>query len=582
LQKPEPERVMRSYLPPPAGTGFDFDGDFSGPPVLNNDGTAVAFSAHSPNERLFIWVQALNELTARRLEGTEGGAFPFWSADGKSLGFFADGHLKRIPAAGGPVTVLAEAPNARGGTWNQDNVIVFEPDYRNSLWQINAASGAPTRLTKIEEQKHTTHRWPQFMPDGKHFIFFATNHSGSTEEGIYFGSLADGSYRRVIDSDAGGQYASGYLLYHLQSQLLALKFNPSNGSVSGDPIPVANFPEYDQGTWHSTFTASQNGLLIYEPGAKDKGVQLVWLDRSGKTVGKVEGDGAYRGAGDLSPDGKKLVVSDGDPQADIWVIDLATNSRTRLTFGGATHLMPSWSVDGKSVVYVRQAGSTVVQGTSICVRPAAGGGQEEVLLNDADAPGTRNEKASGASVPESVTMPQFSPDGRYLLHIEASGPTGSSLWALSLADKKLIPIVKPQTPLARIIQYSLSPDGHWLAFTSTDSGREEVYVTRFPSGEGRWQVSQTAGTFPRWRSDGKEIYFAGLSDGNFRAASVTIKGDEFEVGESRALFSIAFTSPLGTPYQPTRDGQRFLIATYPETVPTPLVVVNNWTAELKK
>jgi hypothetical protein len=189
---------------------------------------------------------------------------------------------------------------------------------------------------------------------------------------------------------------SGYLLYHLQSQLLAQKFDPSAGVVSGDPLPVANLVEYDSGTWHTTFAASQNGVLVYEPGSKTLGTDLSWLDRSGKVLGKVGKRGFYKGSGRISPDGKRLAVSMGDPQADIWVFDLVRGSRTRLTFGGATHLMPSWSADGQKVVFVLQEGVTAITGTSLCARLANGGGQEEVLMDrDSSAPPQRCYSRSG-------------------------------------------------------------------------------------------------------------------------------------------------------------------------------------------
>ena len=375
----------------------------------------------------------------------------------------------------------------------------------------------------------------------------------------------------MLDADSDAQYASGYLLYHLQSALLAQKFDLAAGAVSGDPVPVANLVEYDVGTWHTTFTASQNGLLIYEPGSKTLGTDLFWLDRSGKTLGKVAERAFYKGSGQLSPDGKRLAISMGDPQADIWVFDLARGSRTRLTFGGATHLMPSWSADGQRVVYVRQSGATVTTGTSLCSRLANGGGQEEVLM-----------EGDHSSPPLSLLSPQWSHDGRYLLHMEQSGPSGAGVWALPMTgEKKPFAIVQPPSPQARIVQFRLSPDGRWLAYSSTESGREEVYVTHFPSGAGRWQVSQTGGTFPAWRGDSKEIYFTG-QDGSFNAASVNTKSEEFELDQVRALFQMSYTSPLGTPYDVTPDGQRFVFATYPESVSTPLVLVTNWTADLKK
>ena len=565
----EPERALRSFLPPPPETGFDFTGDVSGPPAITTDGSAVAFCARKQGDQSSIWVQSLTDLTPRKLEGTEGASFPFWSADAKFLGFFAEGHLKKVPGAGGPVTTLAEAPNPRGGTWNLDNVIIFEPDYRESLWRISAAGGAATRLTNFDG-KHTTHRWPAFLPDGKHFLFFATSHSGNWEQGIYFGSLADGSYKRVLDADSDAQYASGYLIYHLQSQLLAQKFDVSSGKVSGDPITLANFVEYDAGTWHATFAASRNGLLVYEPGTKARGTDLLSLDRSGKILGKVAERAAYKGSGRFSPDGKRLAVAVGDPEADVWVFDLNRGSQTRLTFGGGTHLSPSWSPDGQRVVYLTQSGATPMAGTSLRERLANGGGQEEVLME---------HPASG---PITVSSPQFSPDGRYLLHLGQSGPADVAIWAMPMTgDRKPFAVVRPPSAQARIVQFRLSPDGRWLAYSSTESGREQIYVTQFPSSQGRWQVSQAGGTYPCWRGDSKEIWFLGV-DGFMHAAGVNANGDAFEVDPARTLFELHYTAPLGEPYDLAPDGQRLVATTLPESLPTPLVLVTNWTAEVKK
>ncbi len=574
LKPAEPMPTLRSYLPPPAETGFDFTGDFSGPPVIAPDGSAVAFSARKPKEGTFLWVQALNELVAKKIEGSNGASFPFWSADSKSLGFFGQGHLKRVSAIGGPVTVIADAPNARGGSWNQDNVIIFEPDYRESLWRVSANGGAPARLTSMETHKHTTHRWPRFLPDGQHFLFFATNHSGGSEQGVYFGSLADGSYKRVVEADSDAQYASGYLIYHLQSQLLAQKFDPATGLVSGDPLTVADFVEYDSSTWHTSFAVSQNGLMLYEPGTKSMGSDLVWLDRSGKVTGKVADRGFYKGSGRFSPDGKRLATGVGDPEADIWVFDFAHSTRTRLTFGGATYLGPSWSPDGQRVAYVRLSGATVVSGSSLHAHEANGNGQDEVLV-DQNTPGQ----------PVTLLWPQWSADGKYLAYMGQSGPS-ATIWAMPLnGDRKPFPVVQSGSAQARIFQFRLSPDGRWLAYTSTETGREETYVTHFPSGSGRWQVSQNGGLFPLWRGDSKEIYFMGFNSNattQVFAASVNGSGDTFESGQVRTLFAISYTAPIGYPYDVTPDGQKFIQATSPEGVSTPLVLVTNWIGELKK
>ena len=571
LKEHPPARTLRSFLPAPAEMGFAFTGDFSGPPAITPDGSAIAFCAHNPKERSSIWVQSLGELTAKKLEDTEGASFPFWSPDGKFVGFFAGGHLKKVPAAGGPVTIIADAPNPRGGSWNHENVIIYEPDYRDSLWEISAAGGTPEPLTKLETGNHTTHRWPVFLPDGKHFLFFATNHSGGSQQGIYMGNLKNGSYKHVVDSDSGAQYASGYLLYHLQSQLLAQQFDPAEGKLSGDPITVLNAVEYDAGTWHTTFVVSQNGLLIYEPGSKTLGTDLQWLDRSGKALNKVGYRAFYKGSGRVSPDGKRLALAMGDPQADIWVFDLARGSRTRLTFGGGTYLMPTWSADGQRVAYVQQVGSTVMSGTSLRARLANGDGQEEILM-----------QRDPAAPPITLLSPQWTPDGKYLLHLEQNGPSGARLAALALTgDKKSFDIVQARSPQGRIFQFRLSPDGRWLAYSSTDSGTEEVYVTHFPSGVGRWQVSQAGGTYPSWRADSNEIYFFGL-DGYLHSASVNTKGDEFSLNDTHALFPIGFSAPLGNPYDVSPDGQRFIFSTLPEGISTPMVLVTNWMTDLKK
>ncbi len=575
--RPHPaERTLRSRLSPPERNIFDFAGDFSGPAVINDQGTAVVYCARGTKEKDSLWVQSLSDLSPVKLDGTEGASFPFWSFDGKNLGFFAEGRLKKIPAGGGPVVTLAEAANARGGAWNQDNVIVFEPDYRDSLWRISASGGLPTRLTKLEVGKHTTHRWPRFLPDGKHFIFFATSHAGGSEQGIYLGSVEDGSYKRVVEADSDAQYASGYLLYHLQSQLLAQKFDPSTGKVSGEPAVLTSLVEYDAGTWRALFTVSQNGLLVYEPGAKTPGVELVWKDRAGNIIGKASEGDAYKGTGRFSPDGKRMAVAVGDPQADIWVVDLARKTRTRLTFGGdSTYLQPSWSADGQKVVFVRQNGPLLSNGTSLHARLANGAGQDEVLM------------AHGSPEVPTLLAPELSPDGHYLVHVEQGGPVGAGIFALPLVDgkasdeQKPTPIVQPSAQ-ARIVEFRLSPDGRWLAFSSTESGREEIYVTHFPSGTGRWQISQGGAAFPAWRSDSKELYFIGL-DGNFYAADVNATTGAFESGQPHSLMSLgSYLAPVGNPYDPFPDGKKFIFAGYPENQTTPLVLVTNWTSDIAK
>jgi Tol biopolymer transport system component len=567
---------VRASLTSPPDMVFDFTGDFSGPPVVSPDGTRVAFAARPPKERNSIWIRRLDSSTAEKLEGTDGAFALFWSADSKSVGFFADTKLKKISASGGPATILADAPNARGGAWNQDNIIVYAPDYRGSLWKISAGGGgAPVRVTKLDPSKHSTHRWPSFLPDGRHFLFFATNHAGGHREvnGVYMGSLDSDASQLVLATDSAGLYSSGYLLFHQQNALMAEKFDPTRGTVSGEPVTLANDVQHDGGTFHTVFTVADSGVLLYEPGSQNSmgDTDLHWMDRSGKILSRVAERLDYRG-GQLSPDGKRLAISMGNPKSDIWVFDLEHGSRTRLTFDDATHVMPSWSADGQRVAYMAQFGATTMAGTALHARLASGGGQDELLLSVKDIDGS----------PVSLTWPQWSPDGKYLVYLQQSGPTGASVWAVPTSgEAKPQLLVKPESPTGKITFLRLSPDGRWLAYSGNDGGREEVYVTSFPSGNGRWQVSREGGTFPVWRRDCKEIYFIGL-DAHVIAVDVSSHEGKFEVGNSQALFEVRNVFALGSPFDVSPDGKHFLVLTQPEESISPMMLVLNWTAELNK
>ena len=564
-------RVIRASILPPPGVTFDFMGDFAGPPELSPDGARVAFAAHGPKERNSIWVRSLESGASEQLSGTEGTSTIFWSPDGRNLGFFADGKLKKVPSGGGPVTILCDAPNARGGSWSKNNVILLAPDYREAIWQVSANGGTPTRVTTVDPKVHTTHRWPTFLPDGKHFLYFATNHSGGSanQNGIYFASLDGGAGKLLVATDASGIYAAGHLLFHQQNALLAQSFDPASGTLSGDTVTLAGDVAYDVGTWHTIFTATTNGALLYETGSSGQNdIDLVWMDRGGKVLSHVGERGGYKGS-EPSPDGKRLAVALGEPSPDIWIFDLVHDSRTRLTFDPASHFMPTWSPDGQRIAYMVQTGPSGTFGSTLHWKLSNGSGSDQVLVTPQDPTG-------------SLSWPQYSPDGRYVVYQERSGPNGASVWAAPLnGDGKPFPIVKPQSAQARIVFHRLSPDGRWLAYTSTDTGREEIYVTQFPSGNGRWQVSREGGTFPEWRKDGKELYYLGL-DTQLYAADTASQDNEFVAQNLKPLFSIKNAYPNGAPYQPDIDGKRFLVAVPPEGSTAPLTLVLNWTSEKNK
>ena len=566
-------RVLRASILPPADEAFYFVGDFAGPPALSPDGTRVAFAARSPKGPSFIWVRGLQAALPQKLAGTEGAYSLFWSPDGKYLGFFADGKLRKISASGGPVTILADAPNARGGAWGADNVILYTPDYREALWKVSAVGGVPARVTKIDPTRHSTHRWPSFLPDGKHFLFYATNHAVGRRElnGIYFGSLDSADSKLVLPTDGAGLYSSGYLLFQQQSSLLAQKFDPANGTVSGDPVTVATDVEHDNGTFHTVFTVSGEGTLIYQPSAGAlRHIDLLWMDREGKILGHAADSDAYHG-GRLSPDGKRLAVSSGDFSSPIWILDLVRGTRNRLTFDDQAHRNPSWSADGERVAYNSLQGATVVTGASLHAKPANGSGADELLLEIKEPDGT----------PETLSFPQWSSDGRYLVYLRQSGPTGGGIWAMPTSGGgKPFLVAKPESPIGRVVYLRLSPDSHWLAYSAIEGSREEVYVTSFPEGVGRWQISREGGTFPVWRGDGKEIYYYGL-DATLDVVQVNAHGNQFEVGTMQNLFPMRNVLPTGEPFDVTPDGKRFLVFQEPEGSSLPMTLVLNWNADLK-
>jgi Tol biopolymer transport system component/predicted Ser/Thr protein kinase len=565
-----PATVIHAQIPPPEKAVLDFTGDFGGPPVLSPDGRRLVFCAHTPESLKALWVRQLDSDTAQHLDGTDGAFFPFWSADSRFIGFFAEGKLKKISASGGPVTTLADAPNPRGGAWSRDDIILFTPDFRDALYKIGAAGGRAVPVTTLDPTKHTTHRWPFFMPDGKHFVYLATNHSGGSREqnGIYFGSLDGKENKLLATTEGSAQFASGFLLFQSQAALVAQPFDPSRGVLSGEPVPVAEKVQYDSGVWRSLFTVSENGILAYQAGSARLGTELVWFDRTGKQAGKV-GERERYSDPRLSPDGKRLAVTVGDPLTNIWVFDLDRGTKTRLTFDTATHNMPTWSPDGGRVAFTSRSGPAAGGnfGASLHAKASNGTGADELML--AADPGAN------------LLYPQWSPDGRYVVYQRGFGPTGTAIWAMPLmGDKKPVPVAQPQSTQNSVFNARLSPDGRWLAYTSNDSGRPEVYVAPFPGGGGRWQITTNGGDSATWRRDGKELFYW-ANDQMLTAVEVSPQASEFQVGAAHPLFRLS-SPALGMAYDVTPDGQRFLVNYLPEDTSTPLTLVVNWTAEVKK
>jgi serine/threonine protein kinase len=562
---------LHAEIPPPDKFSLDTTGDAGGMPVLSPQGDKLAFVAHSGETKL-LWVRSLSSDSAQALEGTAGAAHPFWSPDGRNIGFFAGGKVMRIAATGGPIATVADAPNSRGGSWSANDVIVFAPDFVGPMAKVSAQGGTAEPATVLDRAKHTTHRWPWFLPDGKHFIFLATSHTGGDpkQNGIYFGSLDSKETHQVLASDSAAQYEPGYLLYRSSTALVAQPFDPQKGILSGSAIPLVSNLRDDVGVWRSIFSVSQNGLLTYQRGSTDSAKShVVLFDRSGKTLADYDPQEnttanvrALLGVRDvrLSPDNKRVAFASGN---GIWTLDLERKTKTRITFDEQVIQEPAWSADGKTLIFTALVTS--------------GGGNVEIRSKAADGSGAEKLLVEQ----NNYHMPGWSPDGKDLTYLWGEGEKMVSLWIRPVnGDAKPVAAVQPPSAQSNLIGYRVSPDSHWVAYASDESGQQEVYITTFPEGKGKWRVSANSGAFPAWSGNGRELFFKDLTD-NIFVCTVTPKGSEVEVGAPQRLFHAA--SPgLGISFDVFADGKRVLVNHSEEEAQAPLQLITNWPAELKK
>jgi eukaryotic-like serine/threonine-protein kinase len=555
---------LHAEIPPPDKFLFDATGDAGGMPVLSPQGDKIAFVAHSGEDKS-LWVRSLGTDTARQFEGTRGAMHPFWSPDGGYVGFFANGKLNKVAASGGPVSVLADAPNPRGGSWGVDDVIVFASSFLGPLSRVSAQGGALSVVTAIDPKKHTTHRWPWFLPDGKHFIFLATSHTGGDpqQNGIYFGSIDGSEVRLVTATDSAAQYASGRLLYRASTALVAQPFDPQAGKILGSPVPLVSNLRDDVGVWRSIFSTSQNGMLIYQVGnAAAAKSRLTWFDRSGKELGTYDVRENSIIDVRLSPDGRRVTYISGSPASAVWTLDLERKTKTRVTFDQQTVSEPSWSSDGKTLVFSLEV--------------AQGGGNAEIRGKAADGSGPERTMTSEVN---NYHYPGLSPDGKYLTFIWGDGEKMTSLWIEPVAgNTKRVAIVQPPSAQFNISGYRVSPYGRWVAYVSDESGQNELYVTSFPEGKGKWKVSTNGGAYPAWSRNGREVFFNNLNDEIF-ACAVTPKGQDLEIGTPQRLFHASMPG-IGTSFDVSPDGQRFLVNLAEGEGVAPLKIVSNWPAEL--
>jgi Tol biopolymer transport system component len=559
--------VVRAFVPAPEKSKFVFMGQGpggSGPVAMSPDGTQLVFTARGEGGAERLYLRPLDSLTARPLPGTDGARYPFWSYDSKTIGFFAGGKLKKIDAAGGPAVALCNAGSGRGGTWNRDGLILFTPESQGPIHRVSSAGGESTPVT-VPKEGDETHRWPFFLPDGRHFLYFIRVKGGasfSEKNVVMLGSLDGKTNEPLVHVSSNAVYASGHILFVRDGTLMAQPFDPSRLQLTGGAFPIAEQILFDAGYTRAIFSVSQNGVLAFQAGSATAGSQLVWFDREGKEVGTL-GEPAQYESLRLSPDGQTVAVGITDAksgQANLWTIDVARGLRTRFTFAAGYDENPVWSPDGSRLVF----DSDRTGRRDLYQKSVSGVGNEELMLSL-----------------ESNDLPMdWSSDGRWIIFASRSPQQPKAdLWALETSgDRKPVPIL--QTPFDEN-DARFSPDGRWIAYASDESGQEEVYVAPFPGPGRKWQISAAGGSLPLWNRDGKEIFYEAADE---KVTSVEVSADEsgFRVGQAKALFQLQLSGG-GASYDVTPDGRRFLVKRgLASESESPLTVVVNWPAELTK
>jgi Tol biopolymer transport system component len=500
--------------------------------------------------------------------GTERAVAPFWSPDGRSIGFFADQRLKVLDLASPAATprTLANVLEARGATWSPEGVIVYSQSIRHPLYRVDARGGVPTAVTKLDGAAgETTHRYPFLLPDGKRFLYLVRGNP-SGKNALWAGSLDRKLRQRVVDADSNAAFVPPHwLIFGRGTKLLAAPFDPDRLAITGESVEIADRIQRSPATAFSVFSASETGLLAFATSESGPISRLVWFDRQGHpTPTAFEGD--YYSAA-LSPSGDRLCVSYRNDESaqppNLWLLDPGRGVTTRLTTDlWGVNLMPNWSPDGRRIAFE----STLRLARDIHIM-AVDGGPDEVALESG-----QDKFVTG-----------WCPDGSCLLYQEIQPDTRGDIWVLPLSgDRKPRPFLV--TPFDEG-SARFSPDGKWIAYHSDESGRPEIYVATFPGNQKRQRLSAEGGSSPRWRRDGREIFYASLAD-EFVAVTLEPRRDELSPGNPQVLFrapvrrsSVAASAGA---WDVTADGQRFIVAVRPEGTAPPVTLMFDWMAELKR
>ena len=537
--------------------------------ALSPDGRHLAFVANTHDGNTQLWVQSLDQAAARPLAGTSDATLPFWAPDNRAIGFFAQGKLKRVDLTGGTPQEITDAGAGRGASWSRDDIILFANAQGDDLYRVSAAGGPAILVTSIVAgQKGLGLRWPQFLPDGRHFLFFAYL-AGPEIQGIYVGSLDGGEPIRVVGSEAAGAFVTPHhLLFVRQDWLVAARFNPALRTVNGDLMRVVGDVGSDVALRRGAFSVSATGLVATRAGRVAQRRQLVWADRGGRVVGTAGPvDELGQAHPELGPDGRRVVVARTvQGNLDVWLDDLGRAVGTRITSAPSAESGAVWSPDGRRIVLDSNRNGVY----DLFERSSNGAGEERPLV----------------VTPESKGALSWSRDGRFLLYRSRSveSKTGVDLWALPV-DGNRTPLPVATTGFDED-EGQFSPDGHWVAYGFNESGRHEIYVQPFPGPGEKVRVTTDGGSQVRWRPDGKELYYV-APDNRMMAVTATPSEDGQTLRPTApvALFTtrlarginIAGTKPQ---YAVAPDG-RFLMNVRIEEQ-SPITIIQNWTALMQR
>jgi Tol biopolymer transport system component len=545
---------MRFEIAPPDGSNG------ATVPIISPDGTKIAFVAATADGKSFLWVRSLTALESKSIVDADDHAFPFWSADSRSLAFFSDGKLKTIDANGGPVQVLCDAPAGRGGAWNRNGVILFAPAANTALYRISSGGGPSTQVTSLAANPiERSHRFPHFLPDGRHFTYDAVGQASA----IVVGSLDSSESTRLVEHTQSEAWAPpGYVLFVRDDNLMVQSFDEARTRFTGEAVPIINRVAGGGVAQNYGYSVSENGVLTYVTRTAPA-TRLTWLSRAGRLLEGVGRTGDYARFA-VAADGSRVVAEREQPQttrSEIWVIDLSKGSEFRLVLPEARD--PIWSPDGSRIAYEAFRSGNFQE--HLYIKSGNGTGVEQMLPVSRDF--------------GSLILDHWSPDGQFLLFELFDHSTAiHNLWLMPVAAGR-----QPQLFLRtnfNKVDAQFSPDGRWVAYGSDESGTSEVYVQSFPDSRSKWQVSTNGGKLPRWRRDGRELFYFEAND-TLMAVPVD-SGVAFNARAPKALFASPNAGKgVETRYDVAPDGERFLFNVVAQPAkPSSITVVLNWQSAL--